>query len=102
MHELWQACIAPPGTSRTLEKIYESRSHYSQRPLELREKPCCFANLDGSYDHLFGFLGSCDCRGAAAAAEPRARPVGPDCCCCGAGDSNSAARRGTGHDVNVG
>ena len=37
------------------EEIFEALC-WSQRPLELHEKPCCFANIDGYCDHLFEFL----------------------------------------------
>ena len=55
MQQLSQGCIALPGGFGTLEEIFEALC-WSQRPLELHEKPCCFANIDGYYDHLFAFL----------------------------------------------
>ena len=55
MQRLAQGCIALPGGFGTLEEIFEVLC-WSQRPLELHEKPCCFANIDGYYDHLFAFL----------------------------------------------
>ena len=55
MQRLAQGCIALPGGFGTLEEILEVLC-WSQRPLELHEKPCCFANIDGYYDHLFAFL----------------------------------------------
>ena len=55
MQQLSQGCIALPGGFGTLEEIFEALC-WSQRPLELHEKPCCFANIDGYYDHLFEFL----------------------------------------------
>ena len=55
MQELSQGCIALPGGFGTLEEIVEALT-WSQRPLELHEKPCVFANIDGYYDHLFEFF----------------------------------------------
>ncbi len=55
MQVLSQGCIALPGGFGTLEETFEVLC-WSQRPLELMEKPCCFANIDGYYDHLFAFL----------------------------------------------
>ncbi len=55
MQQLSQGCIALPGGFGTLEEIFEALC-WSQRPLELHEKPCCFANIDGYYDRLFEFL----------------------------------------------
>ena len=55
MQQLSQGCIALPGGYGTLEEIVEALC-WSQRPLELHEKPCCFANIDGYYDYLFEFL----------------------------------------------
>ena len=55
MQELSQGCIALPGGFGTLEEIVEAVT-WSQRPLELHEKPCVFANIDGYYDHLFEFF----------------------------------------------
>jgi uncharacterized protein (TIGR00730 family) len=55
MQELSQGCIALPGGFGTLEEILEALC-WSQRPLELHEKPCVFVNVDGYYDHLFRFL----------------------------------------------
>ncbi len=55
MQQLVQGCIALPGGFGTLEEIFEALC-WSQWPLELHEKPCCFANIDGYYDHLFEFL----------------------------------------------
>ena len=62
MQELSQGCIALPGGFGTLEEIFEALC-WSQRPLELHEKPCVFANLDGYYDHLFEFLDHAVARG---------------------------------------
>ena len=62
MQQLSQGCIALPGGFGTLEEIIEALC-WSQRPLELHEKPCCFANLDGYYDHLFEFLDHAVARG---------------------------------------
>lgn len=62
MQELSQGCIALPGGFGTLEEILEALC-WSQRPLELHEKPCVFANLDGYYDHLFEFLDHATARG---------------------------------------
>ena len=36
---------------------------WSQRPLELHEKPCVFANVGGYYDRLFEFLDQAEARG---------------------------------------
>ena len=55
MQVLSQGCIALPGGFGTLEEMTEALC-WSQRPLELMEKPCCFANIDGYYDHLFAFF----------------------------------------------
>ncbi len=55
MQQLSQGCIALPGGFGTLEEIFEALT-WSQKPLELHEKPCVFANIDGYYDHLFKFL----------------------------------------------
>ena len=55
MQALSQACIALPGGFGTLEEIFEALA-WSQQPLELHEKPCVFANIDGYYDDLFNFL----------------------------------------------
>ncbi len=62
MQELSQGCIALPGGFGTLEEIFEALT-WSQRPLELHEKPCVFANIDGYYDHLFAFLDQAAARG---------------------------------------
>ena len=62
MQQLSQGCIALPGGYGTLEEIIEALC-WSQRPLELHEKPCCFANIDGYYDHLFEFLDHAKARG---------------------------------------
>ena len=62
MQQLSQGCIALPGGFGTLEEIIEALC-WSQRPLELHEKPCCFANIDGYYDHLFAFLDHAEARG---------------------------------------
>ena len=62
MQELSQGCIALPGGFGTLEEIFEALC-WSQRPLELHEKPCCFANIDGYFDHLFEFLDQATARG---------------------------------------
>ena len=55
MQSLAHACIAMPGGFGTLEEMFEALT-WSQRPLELHEKPCVFLNIDGYYDHLFAFL----------------------------------------------
>ena len=62
MQRLSQGCIALPGGFGTLEEIFEALC-WAQRPLELHEKPCCFANIDGYYDHLFEFLDQAAARG---------------------------------------
>ena len=62
MQQLSQGCIALPGGFGTLEEIFEALC-WSQRPLELHEKPCCFANIDGYYDDLFEFLDQAEARG---------------------------------------
>ena len=62
MQALSQGCIALPGGFGTLEEIFEALC-WSQRPLELHEKPCCFANIDGYFDHLFEFLDQAAARG---------------------------------------
>ena len=62
MQQLSQGCIALPGGFGTLEEIFEALC-WSQRPLELHEKPCCFANIDGYYDSLFEFLDHAAARG---------------------------------------
>lgn len=62
MQQLSQGCIALPGGFGTLEEVFEALC-WSQRPLELHEKPCCFANLDGFYDQLFEFLDHAVARG---------------------------------------
>ncbi len=62
MQRLSQGCIALPGGFGTLEEIFETLC-WSQRPLELHEKPCCFANIDGYYDPLFEFLDRAEARG---------------------------------------
>ncbi|MDE2773465.1 MAG: TIGR00730 family Rossman fold protein [Gemmatimonadota bacterium] len=62
MQRLSQGCIALPGGFGTLEEIVEALC-WSQKPLELHEKPCCFANIDGYYDHLFAFLDHATARG---------------------------------------
>ena len=55
MQVLSQGFIALPGGYGTLEEIIEVLC-WSQRPLEMHEKPCAFANIDGYFDHLFRFL----------------------------------------------
>ena len=62
MQQLSQGCIALPGGFGTLEEIFEALC-WSQRPLELHEKPCVFANIDGYYDHLFEFLDRAEAQG---------------------------------------
>ncbi len=62
MQQLSQGCIALPGGFGTLEEVFEALC-WSQRPLELHEKPCCFANIDGFYDQLFEFLDHAVARG---------------------------------------
>ena len=96
MQQLSQGCIALPGGFGTLEEIFEALC-WSQRPLELHEKPCCFANIDGYYGPPVRLPRSCDRRGAAAAAEPRARPAGPDRHGSATDDSDGVGRRRTGH-----
>ena len=60
--QLSQGCIALPGGFGTLEEIFEALC-WSQRPLELHEKPCVFVNADGYYDHLFEFLDHAEAQG---------------------------------------
>ena len=55
MQSLSHACLALPGGFGTLEEMFEALT-WSQRPLELHEKPCVFLNIGGYYDHLFEFL----------------------------------------------
>lgn len=62
MQQLSQGCIALPGGFGTLEEVFEALC-WSQRPLELHEKPCCFANIEGFYDQLFEFLDHAVARG---------------------------------------
>ena len=62
MQQLSQGCIALPGGFGTLEEIIEALC-WSQRPLELHDKPCVFANIDGYYDHLFEFLDQAEAHG---------------------------------------
>ena len=62
MQQMSQGCIALPGGFGTLEEIIEALC-WSQKPLELHEKPCCLANIDGYYDHLFAFLDHATARG---------------------------------------
>ena len=62
MQQMAQGCIALPGGFGTLEEIIEALC-WSQKPLELHEKPCCLANIDGYYDHLFAFLDNATARG---------------------------------------
>ena len=62
MQKLAQGCIALPGGFGTLEEISEALT-WSQKPLELHEKPCVFANIDGYFDHLFEFLDQAVTRG---------------------------------------
>ena len=52
---LSQGFIALPGGYGTLEEITEVLC-WAQQPLEMHEKPCVFANIDGYYDYLFRFL----------------------------------------------
>ena len=53
MQELSQGCIALPGGFGTLEEIFEALT-WSQKPVvEIHDKPCVFADIDGYYDHLF-------------------------------------------------
>jgi len=62
MQELSQGCIALPGGFGTLEEIFEALT-WSQKPVEMHDKPCVFANIDGYYDHLFRFLDTAAQRG---------------------------------------
>ena len=62
MQSLAHACLALPGGFGTLEEMFEALT-WSQRPLELHEKPCVFLNVDGYYDHLFEFLDHAAARG---------------------------------------
>lgn len=62
MQSLAHACLALPGGFGTLEEMFEALT-WSQRPLELHEKPCVFLNVDGYYDHLFTFLDHAAARG---------------------------------------
>ena len=62
MQELSQGCIALPGGFGTLEEIFEALT-WSQKPVEIHDKPCVFANIDGYYDHLFRFLDTAAERG---------------------------------------
>ena len=62
MQELSQGCIALPGGFGTLEEIFEALT-WSQKPVEIHDKPCVFADIDGYYDHLFRFLDSAAQRG---------------------------------------
>ena len=62
MQELSQGCIALPGGFGTLEEIFEALT-WSQKPVEMHDKPCVFANIDGYYDHLFRFLDTAAERG---------------------------------------
>lgn len=55
MQSLCHACLALPGGFGTMEEMFEALT-WAQTPLELHEKPCVFANIDGYYDHLFSFL----------------------------------------------
>ena len=80
MQRLSQGCIALPGGFGTLEEIVEALC-WSQKPLELHEKPCCFANIDGYYDHLFAFLDHATARGLLLPqnrALARVAPSAPD------------------------
>ena len=62
MQELSQGCIALPGGFGTLEEIFEALT-WSQKPVEIHDKPCVFADIDGYYDHLFRFLDNAAQRG---------------------------------------
>ena len=62
MQALSQGCIALPGGFGTLEEIFEALT-WSQKPLEIHDKPCVFADIDGYYDRLFRFLDSAAERG---------------------------------------
>ena len=55
MQSLVQGCLALPGGFGTLEEIFEALT-WSQIPVEMHEKPCVFANIDGYFDHMFEFL----------------------------------------------
>ena len=62
MQELSRGCIALPGGFGTLEESFEALT-WSQMPVEIHDKPCVFANIDGYYDHLFRFLDTAAERG---------------------------------------
>ncbi len=55
MQSLVQGCIALPGGYGTLEEIFEALT-WAQIPVEMHEKPCVFANINGYFDHVFKFL----------------------------------------------
>ena len=55
METLSQGYIALPGGFGTLEEMLEALC-WSQRSVNLHKNPCCFANINGYYDKLFGFL----------------------------------------------
>ena len=55
MQSLVQGCLALPGGYGTTEEIFEALT-WSQIPVEMHEKPCVFANINGYFDHLFAFL----------------------------------------------
>ena len=55
MQSLVQGCMALPGGYGTTEEIFEALT-WSQVPVEMHEKPCVFANINGYFDHMFSFL----------------------------------------------
>ena len=70
MQALCHGCLALPGGFGTLEEIFEALT-WSQRPLELHEKPCVFVNIDGYYDPLFTFLDRATAQGLLLEANRR-------------------------------
>lgn len=53
MAELSDAFIAMPGGVGTMEEIFEA---WTWAQLGYHQKPCCFLNVDGYYDHLLTFV----------------------------------------------